>query len=72
MLTGSNRLDAILCDAVEIDSIAERKAYLDGACGSDAELRCRVEELIALHFSAGDFLEKPAVAVATTALAPPV
>jgi serine/threonine protein kinase/tetratricopeptide (TPR) repeat protein len=39
----------------------ERQAYLDGACGDDAELRDQVEGLLAAHEEASDFLEDPAV-----------
>jgi serine/threonine protein kinase len=40
---------------------AERAAYLDRACGDDAELRRLVEELLLSHEEAGSFLEHPAV-----------
>jgi hypothetical protein len=39
----------------------ERLAYLDAACAGDADLRRRVEELLATHEQAGDYLERPAV-----------
>ena len=39
----------------------EREAYLDGACGTDAELRSRVDALLAAHDEATGFLEEPAV-----------
>ena len=35
------------------------EAYLDGACGDDAELRARVEALLAAHDEASGFLETP-------------
>jgi serine/threonine protein kinase/WD40 repeat protein len=44
----------------------ERAAYLDEACGGDAELRRRVEALLQAHDDAGSFLEKPAAASLTT------
>jgi serine/threonine-protein kinase len=65
MKLGSKNIDTILCDAVEIESIADRNAFLDAACGEDAELRGRVEKLVADHFRAGEFLESPAAATAT-------
>ncbi len=43
---------------------AERAAYLDGACGGDAELRRRVEALLKAHDESGGFLEGPGVAAA--------
>ena len=39
---------------------AERAAYLDGACGGDAALRQRVEELLNASEEAGEFLQDPA------------
>src|SRR5271169_6624991 len=35
----------------------QRAAYLDRACGGDAELRQRVEALLKGHSEVGDFLE---------------
>jgi serine/threonine protein kinase/Tol biopolymer transport system component/tetratricopeptide (TPR) repeat protein len=40
----------------------ERDAYLAGECGTDAELRRQVEQLIRSHEQAGSFIEEPAVA----------
>ncbi len=40
---------------------AERKAYLDEVCGADADLRRRVEALLASHDKLGNFLERPAL-----------
>src|SRR5262249_47383 len=39
---------------------SERAAFLDEACGADAELRRKVERLLKVHDVAGDFLESPA------------
>ncbi len=72
METGRKNIDTILCEAVEIESAAEREAFLDEACGEDAELRQRLEKLIADHFRAGSFLEDPAVASAATLEQPPI
>src|SRR5262245_20542044 len=47
-------------------SRAEQAAFLDGACGTNRELRERVEKLIALHEQAGDFLERPAAGGSAT------
>ncbi|HKB01565.1 MAG TPA: protein kinase, partial [Gemmataceae bacterium] len=52
-------IESILAAAVEITSEAERRAYVDRACASDAALKRRVEELIDNHFRAGSFLETP-------------
>ncbi len=54
-------LDSVFCAAVEIASAEERAAYVARACGDDAGLRQRVEELVAAHFRAGTFLESPPV-----------
>jgi serine/threonine protein kinase len=62
-------LDTLFCAAVEIASAEERAAYLARACG-DPELRARVEKLVAAHFQAGGFLEKPAPELVATVDAP--
>jgi serine/threonine protein kinase/tetratricopeptide (TPR) repeat protein len=51
---------------------AERAAYLDEACGSDAELRRKVERLLQAHDAAGDFLDAPADRSGATTLFLPV
>ena len=43
--------------ALEIDSPAQRQAYLYEACGGDAALRQKVDALLAAHEQAGSFLE---------------
>ena len=58
--------------ALQIDDPAERAAYLDKACGGDAELRQRVEALLAAFGQAGSFLQQPAAAPAATAEGTPV
>src|SRR5262245_12102110 len=50
-------IDSIFGDALECPSAEARAAYLDHACGTDAELRRRVEKLLDAHARAGDFLE---------------
>ena len=49
----------------------ERAAYLDQACGTDRELRFRVQRLVALHENAGTFLERPAAGDAVAREQPP-
>src|SRR5688500_3598587 len=46
--------------ALEIESPAEREAYLARACGDQASLRQKVDALLAAHGDAGSFLESPA------------
>jgi serine/threonine protein kinase/tetratricopeptide (TPR) repeat protein len=45
----------------------ERAAFLDAACGGDAELRRRVEVLLQAHEQPGSFLAEPAAALEATA-----
>jgi hypothetical protein len=52
----SNREIEIFNSALERTTPAERAAYLDGACGEDAELRARIEVLLCAHEQAGGFL----------------
>src|SRR5688572_13073360 len=47
----------------------QRNAYLDEACGDDAELRAAVESLLEAHDAAGNFLHPP---TATADLDPPI
>src|SRR6516164_5452504 len=51
----------IFFEALEKATPDERAAYLDTACGGDALLRQRVEELLAEHFKQDDFMQEPAV-----------
>ncbi len=51
---------AVFDQAVEIDSPAERHAYLDQACAESPDLRPKVEALLQAHDQAGSFLESPA------------
>ena len=67
MRPAADQIESILASAVDIESAAERRQFLDRACGGDAELRRRVEELVEAHFQAGSFLERPAVGPAETA-----
>src|SRR2546421_924263 len=53
------KAEDILQAAVEKKTPAERAAYLDGACGPDADLRALVEGLLQSHEEAGSFLEQP-------------
>src|SRR5262245_31041144 len=46
--------------AMEIDSSAERAAYLDQACGDNAALRAEVEALLGALVQAAGFMQQPA------------
>ncbi|MFL6211251.1 MAG: protein kinase domain-containing protein [Pyrinomonadaceae bacterium] len=48
---------------------AERAAFLDGACGTDAELRAEIEGLLQAEDSAGSFINTSAVKVAAGMIA---
>ena len=52
-----NNVDTILVEAVEITSPTDRAAFVAKACGGDSVLQRHVEEMIANHFEAGDFLQ---------------
>ena len=51
----------IFATALEKPDAAERSAYLDEACGGDAALRRRIEDLLQAHGQAGEFLQRPAI-----------
>src|SRR5262245_54970459 len=56
MNDASPEMMSIFSGALGQASAAERAAYLDAACGRDAELRARVEALLRAHEEAGGFL----------------
>ena len=58
---------SIFWNARDLASPADREAYLAEACGSDAELRSRVERLLAAEQRSDSFLDPPLA----EALAPP-
>src|SRR5206468_12445169 len=57
MKPAADGVESILAAAVEIQSEEDRRRFVDRACGTDAELKRRIEELIANHLQAGSFLE---------------
>jgi hypothetical protein len=62
----------IFIAALQKDSTAERRAYLDEACAGHPERREQVEALLRLHENAGSFLARPPVGPgATGPFAPP-
>src|SRR5438034_11102011 len=56
--------ETIFSEAMAEASAQERSVFLDKACGDNAELRSRVEVLLAAHDRAGSFLEAPPTGVA--------
>src|SRR5262245_60583066 len=67
----SDQLASILAAAVEISSEAERRAFIEKECASDAELKQRVEVMVEDYFRAGSFLEPPVTGAITTTNEPP-
>jgi serine/threonine protein kinase len=54
--------------ARKIDSQEERDAYLNQSCGDDADLRKRVEKLLAAYIAESQFLEQPAANLDATVI----
>src|SRR5262245_3948586 len=69
--TDKPNVDTIFCSAVEIESATERRAFLDNACGTDAEVRRQVERLIHAQFRGGRIIDSPALIPAATIVQPP-
>jgi serine/threonine protein kinase len=63
MAIDSKRVKEILLEAADLADEAARAAYLDKACGGDAELRGRVEALLRSHDPEGSFLGTPMAVV---------
>jgi WD40 repeat protein/serine/threonine protein kinase len=66
MSTDPQRLKALFLAAADISDPAERGVLLDRECGSDADLRQRVEALLRAHDELGSFLSSRAEPVATS------
>src|SRR5580698_4278499 len=54
-----NRVQAVFLLAVEATDAAGRAQVLERECDADAELRQRVEALLAAHDASGGFLDRP-------------
>src|SRR5262245_22509855 len=63
------RANELFLNALDISSPAERREYLDTACGGEASLRQAVEALLQAHAAAVGFLERPAETTDTAASA---
>lgn len=63
MNTSVPREKAVFCEAVEITDPEVRRHFLDQACGADKLLRERVEGLLKISKTSGDFFEKCAPAL---------
>ena len=55
----ASREQAVFAEALQRATPEARAVYLDGACGTDAALRGRLEALLRAVENAGDFLENP-------------
>src|SRR5262245_32927255 len=51
--------EQVFLTALELANPADRRAYLEKACGGDVALRRQVEALLAAHFMPGTFLDEP-------------
>src|SRR5215471_3817069 len=51
--------EQVFLAALDLDDVAARAAYLDQACGGDVVFRRQVEDLLAVHFREGEFLDVP-------------
>jgi len=67
MSTRVPREKAVYCEALELTDPAQRRQFLDQACGADKVLREQVERLLALSQSAGDFFKDCAPALEAAA-----
>lgn len=63
---------SIFAKALEIETPQAREAYLEDACGGNAELRSEVADLLAAFEQAGSFLKNPAVEADAKAFGPTV
>ena len=59
-------LKSILGRAIELEDPVERRAYLDGACGDAPSIRSEVEDLLAMHEHAGEFMQRSPAAPSVT------
>jgi len=60
----------VFATALEIASPAQRKRYLDVACGNNQALRRRIDDLLRSYEEAGNFMQAPFVAATVEASAP--
>jgi serine/threonine protein kinase len=51
--------EQIFLAVLDLADSAKRSAYLDEVCGRDLEFRRHVEDLLAAHYRAGEFLDEP-------------
>ncbi len=61
MANNTPDLDSIFMAALEIESLADRAAFLDQACGDNQTIRKEVDRMLSSHGELGSFLEQPAM-----------
>jgi serine/threonine protein kinase/WD40 repeat protein len=71
MSVDANRVQAAFLAALEAADSLERVAILDRECGTDPEMRRRVEALLRAHGEPASILDRPAVTPLTGGLAGP-
>ena len=59
--------ESVFVKAIEIEHPHDRDQYLDQACADNTEMRASVEQLLAMHDTAGTFLETPAIGMPISA-----
>src|SRR5262249_38390478 len=70
-MSNAARVEALFFAALEKGTAGEREAFLNSACGGEAELRGRVAKLLKAHPRVGNFLKKPVVEQPVAALEQP-
>jgi WD40 repeat protein/serine/threonine protein kinase len=60
-------VDSIFCSAIELESPDERRAFVERACGEDADLKQQVERLLHAHFHGRSILDAAVPPGATVA-----
>jgi eukaryotic-like serine/threonine-protein kinase len=61
-VTEMSPAETVFFAALALEDPARRAAYLDEACGTDAGLRRRVEQLLAAHPQVGSLLQEESAA----------
>ncbi len=70
IIENARAAEAIFIAVLELATLQERAAYLEGICAGKAELRERVLELLAAHQQSRGSLDSPPSLVATVDLPP--
>jgi serine/threonine protein kinase/tetratricopeptide (TPR) repeat protein len=68
----SSRIKELFVAALDLPDAAARRAFLDQACGSDADLRQRLDALLQAHDAPASVLKQPLAALADAGVDMPV